>query len=129
MNLTIHDETATGSITNQVKIKCCTESITIQELIKVRVFQEVTDYNQKRSEYYRGLVQPHEAEPVLSGYKLDRKYKINAEEQYAIALNAFFKQAFYVLIDEQKIDDPGFVIKLKPHTKISFLKLQPLVGG
>ncbi|MDX2249370.1 MAG: hypothetical protein SF052_21475 [Bacteroidia bacterium] len=129
MYLIIHDETTAGSILNQVKLKLSRDVISIAELIRIRVFQEVNEYNQKRPEYYRGLVQPAHAEIALNGYKMDKKHRIDPETQFSIAIDAFRRNEFQIIVDEKPVNDPDYSISVCPHTKISFLKLTTLVGG
>ena len=54
--------------------------MTVHELIRARIYQEVQDYNQHEPEYFRGLVEPTAAERVLNGYKLKAKRKIDWED-------------------------------------------------
>lgn len=49
-----------------------TERITVRELIRSRVYQEVKDYNTRQTEYFRGLVQPTNTEQSLNGYQLKK---------------------------------------------------------
>ena len=44
MVLTVRDETASGSVTNELTLNVLDETITVRELIS-RVYQEVQDYN------------------------------------------------------------------------------------
>jgi hypothetical protein len=41
------------------------EQITVRELIRARVYQEVHDYNLDQPEYFQGLVQPSDAAGAL----------------------------------------------------------------
>jgi hypothetical protein len=69
--LTIRDETTAGSETNRFTLEFPTERITIRDLIRERVYQEVQDYNREKAHAggtFRGLVQPTEAEVALNGY-------------------------------------------------------------
>jgi hypothetical protein len=127
--LTVHDETTSGQKTNTFTLDCLTERMTVRELIRARIYQEVQDYNQKQPEYFRGLVQPTEAERVLNGYKLRARRKIDWEEQYQRALEAFERNGFFVLVGDKQAEglDQGFDIKVD--TEMSFVKLVPLVGG
>lgn len=129
MYMTIHDETTAGSILNQVKLKLSSESISVAELIRTRVYQEVNEYNQKKPEYYRGLVQPAQAEVVLNGFRLDRKHRLDPENQVNIAMAAFRRNEFVLIVNEKQITDPDFCIQVSPLTKVSFLKLASMVGG
>jgi hypothetical protein len=127
--LTIHDETTSGQKTNTFTIDCLTERLTVRDLIKARIYQEVQDYNLKEPEYFRGLVEPTNAERVLNGYKLKAKRKIDWEEQYQRALEAFQRNGFFVLVGDRQAEslDQDFLVKVD--TEVSFVKLVPLVGG
>ncbi|MEZ4772893.1 MAG: hypothetical protein R3D00_06900 [Bacteroidia bacterium] len=128
MYMTIHDETTAGSILNQVKLKLNSENISASELIRARIFQEVNEYNHKRPEYYRGLVQPAHAEVVLNGYKLNRKHRLDPEILFGIAMAAFQRNEFVIVVNEKQINDPDYSIPVCPQTKVSFLKLTSMVG-
>ena len=127
--LTIHDETTSGRKTNTFTLDFLTEHLTVRELIRARIYQEVQDYNLKEPEYFRGLVEPTNAEKVLNGYKLRAKRKIDWEEQYQKALEAFERNGFFVLVGEQQAENLDQQFEVKVDTEVSFVKLVPLVGG
>ena len=127
--LTIHDETTSGQKTNTFTIDCLTERLTVRDLIKARIYQEVQDYNLKEPEYFRGLVEPTNAERVLNGFKLKARRKLDWKEQYQRALEAFERNGFFVLVGDRQAEslDQDFLVKVD--TEVSFVKLVPLVGG
>jgi hypothetical protein len=127
--LTIHDETTSGRKTNTFTLDCLTEFLTVRELIRARIYQEVQDYNLKEPEYFRGLVEPTNAEKVLNGYKLRAKRKIDWEEQYQKALEAFERNGFFVLVGDKQAENLDQQFEVKVDTEVSFVKLVPLVGG
>jgi len=127
--LTIHDETSSGQRTNTFTLACLTEKMTVRELIRARIYQEVQDYNQKEPEYFRGLVEPTNAERVLNGYKLKARRKIDWQEQYQRALEAFARNGFFVLVGDKQAETLDQEFPVKVDTEISFVKLVPLVGG
>jgi hypothetical protein len=127
--LTIHDETAAGQRANSFTLKCLTERMTVRELIRARIYQEVQDYNQKQPEYFRGLVEPTNAERVLNGYKLKAKRKIDWQEQFQRALEAFGRNGFFVLVGDKQAESLDQEFEVKVDTEVSFVKLVPLVGG
>ncbi|HEV2329821.1 MAG TPA: hypothetical protein VGY56_13645 [Verrucomicrobiae bacterium] len=127
--LTIHDETASGQKTNTLTLDCLTEYLTVRELIRARIYQEVQDYNSKQPEYFRGLVEPTHAEKVLNGYKLKEKRKIDWEQQYQKALEAFERNGFFVLVGDRQAEGLDERFEVKVDTEVSFVKLVPLVGG
>ncbi|MGC8640891.1 MAG: hypothetical protein ACP5XB_13570 [Isosphaeraceae bacterium] len=134
ITLTVRDETASGDVYHELPLKFPTERLTVRELIRERVYQEVQDFNRKSSELvFRGLVQPSDTEQVLNGkrteYRLRRHREIEWKPQFDKALDAFTRQAFLILIDDKQAEslDQEFVIG--HGTEISFVKLTLLVGG
>lgn len=129
ITLSIRDENFSGKVFQEIWIGFNSEIQTIQNIIEARVRQEVTNYNNKLPEYYNGLIEPSDAEKTINGYKLRNKKPIDAEKQVYVALDAFQKNGFFVLVDNQQCSSLGDRIQLTEKTKISFVKLTPLVGG
>ncbi|WP_343631622.1 hypothetical protein [Fluviicola sp.] len=130
MTITIKDETFAGQVLHQVLLEFQTQTVTVKEIIEKRVTTEVEAYNQKMPDYFRGLIEPTEAEKTLNGYKLKHnKRRIDAEQQVYTALDAFQKNGFFMLIDNFQAESLEQLIELQPSTTISFIKLTPLVGG
>ena len=129
MKILIKDELLSGKSVFETELDFESEIITVKDVISERVKKEVADYNKRLPEYFNGLVEPLEAERTLNGYKLKVKKVIDAEKQIYIALDAFQKNGFFVLIDNHQADSLDDQIVLKAMTTISFVKLTPLVGG
>ncbi len=130
MNLiTIKDETVGGDILNEIKIQIDRERLKVKDLIASRVTAEVNAYNDKLPEYFNGLVKPSEAEQTLNGFKMRNRKKVDAEKQIYIALEAFQKNGFFILVDDNQCEDLEDEVLVNENTSISFLKLTPLVGG
>lgn len=127
--LTIIDETASGDRTNSFVIDLLTERITVRELIRERVYEEVRQYNASRPEFYKGLVQPTDAESSLNGYKLKRPRLIDWQKQFDLAVDAFQRNGYFILVDDRQAESLDEVITVTPTTQVSFVKLVPLVGG
>ncbi|MDV3352435.1 hypothetical protein QGP82_27410 [Leptothoe sp. LEGE 181152] len=127
--LLVRDETTLGQSSHSLMLTFSTERITVQELIRSRIYQEVKDYNVKLSDHFHGLVKPTEAEQTLNGYKLRLPRKIDWEKQYEQAIEAFLGNGFIVLVDDQQVDSLEEQIEIRSNTSVSFLKLVPLVGG
>jgi hypothetical protein len=105
------------------------EIVTARELIKERVRQEVEDYNARQPEYFRGLVEPTDAERTLNGFKLRKLRTLDWEEQYEKAIEAFHRNGLILLVDDRQVEDLDAVIEVRPQPTVTFLKLIPLVGG
>jgi hypothetical protein len=129
VTLTIYDETLSGEKTPRLMLDFAVERITVRDLIRDRVYQEVQDYNQLQPEYFRGLVQPTDSEQVLNGYKMPQQRSIDWEKQYEKALQAFNQNGFILLVNDRQAEELDEEIELTEDLPISFLRLIPLVGG
>lgn len=127
--ITIKDETSGGEILNEISVSLKSSTVTVREIIEARVEHEVNLYNQKLPEYFQGLVQPTNAEKTLNGYKMRERKKIDPEKQVYIALDAFQKNGYFVLVDDRQAESLEQEVIIKPQTVVSFVKLTPLVGG
>ena len=105
------------------------EKITVRELIRLRVFQEVEAFNSQQPAVFRLLVQPGETEQTLNGFKFSKPRQVNAQKQFDKAIETFEINGFLVLVDDQQVEALDDEISLHPETNIAFLKLVPLVGG
>lgn len=74
--LTIYDETTLGETTHELTLDFLTEPITVRELIRSRIYQEVQYYNVRQGEYFRSLVQPADTEVTLNGFKMPRQVRL-----------------------------------------------------
>ena len=129
ITISVKDENFAGKVLQEVNIGFKSETVTVREIIEERVRQEVNSYNNRMPEYFNGLIEPSDAEKTLNGYKVKHKKPIDAEKQVYVALDAFQKNAFFVLIDSQQHTSLDQPILLHKDTHISFVKLTPLVGG
>lgn len=124
------DETASGVKSNGFTLESLTERMTIRELIRARIYQEVQDYNAKASEYFFGLVQPTESERMANGYKLKGpRRRIDWQDQFEKALDAFGRNGFFVLVGDRQAESLDEEFEVTVDTEVSFVKLIPLVGG
>ncbi len=130
VSLTIHDETLSGDIKNSFTLDDLNERLTVKELIRSRVYQEVNDHNQtkKNRKLFSGLVRPTPTEENLNKTKKEFK-KIDWEEQFDKACEAFEKNGFFILIDNHQAESLEQTFLIKPDMSISFVKLVALVGG
>jgi len=128
--VTLVDETASGDVVNKTTLKLVSERITLRELITQRIRVEVDKFNhQKSQEIFSGLVQPSDTEKTLNGYKMRKPRLIEFDKQLQLALDAFESNGFFVLLDDRQVEDLNETITLTEYSKVSFIKLVPLVGG
>jgi hypothetical protein len=125
----VRDESTAGGSLHEFALEILTERITVRELIRSRVYQEVQDYNLKQPEVFRGLVQPTDAEATLNGFKLKKRRPIDWKKQFDKAIEAFESNRILILVDDKQVDSLDQEIEVKPGTEVSFLRLTMLVGG
>ena len=127
--LQIRDETTSGDITREFKLEILSEKITVRELIRKRVFEEVDAYNRQAPGRFHGLIQPTESEQALNGLKIRKVKKVDPEKQYRKAIDAFGTLSLMVIVNDRQVESLDDEIIITPKTVVTFLKLVPLVGG
>jgi hypothetical protein len=133
--LTIRDETAAGDTIHSFPLEFPSERITVRDLIRERVYQEVQDFNRRNDPVFRGLVQPKDAERITDtdhkgySYQLKTRREIDWKEQFESAIQAFQKNGFFILIDDKQAEELDQVVFLGRGTEVSFVRLVQLVGG
>jgi hypothetical protein len=125
----VRDEATSGQEASELSLDFLTERVTVRELIRGRVYQEVSEYNASLSGPFRGLVQPTEVERTLNGRRLAPRRRIDWEQQYERALKAFQTNGFVLLVDDRQVESLEEMVDLRPQTEVTFLRLVPLVGG
>jgi hypothetical protein len=129
ISLIIHDATLMGERNDALTLDFLTETITVRELIRERVYEEVRRHNASMPEVFRGLVQPTDEEVTLNGVRTRERPRVDWEKQFAIAVEAFQRNGFFILVDDRQVESLNETITLTPTTQVSFVKLVPLVGG
>jgi len=129
--LTIRDETMSGRTTGELTLDVLNETITVRELIRSRVYQEVQDHNRRSDQTpFNGLVTPRDEERALNVPKAPRpRRQIDWKQQFEVACDAFTRNGFFLLVNERQAETLDEEITLRHDTNVSFVKLTPLVGG
>jgi len=128
--LHIHDETTAGERTGDIALEFLTERITVRELIRSRVYQEVQDYNLKgKTVPFQGLVRPVEKERELNGPRESRFREIDWKQQFETACEAFQQNRVLDLVNDRQAETLDDEIVITSSAAVTFLKLVPLVGG
>ena len=130
VTVTVRDESASGQVLHEAPLEFPTERLTVRELIRERVYQEVQDHNRRApSEPFRGLVRP-EVERVLNGEPTARPRKpIDWKAQFERAIEAFEAGRILVLVDDRQAEAIDEEVTIRAGSVVSFLKLTLLVGG
>ena len=127
LTLSILYETTAGERCNAGVFQFDDATLTLRELIRVFVQEEVKSFNETGSEVFRGLVQPDESDRMLNGVR--ERPVLDWEKQFAKAIAAFKGNGFVVLLDERQMTDLDETLHLTPESQLTFLKLVPLMGG
>ena len=140
MLLTIRDETTSGSLTNELTLDLLDETITVRELIRSRVYQEVDEHNRRVRQAnaaaaapYKGLVTPTTTERQLRSPRDPAPGTVAREidwrKQFDAACDAFGRNGFFILVDDRQAEALDETITLRAGQPVTFVKLTPLVGG
>src|SRR5262245_18679885 len=113
MTLTIRDATASGRPLHEWALEVLTERISVRELIRSRVYQEVQDYNRSQPDRFHGLIQPSDAEQTLNGVKLLKKRQIDWKAQVDKATEAFERNQILILLDDKQLESLDEEIEIK----------------
>jgi hypothetical protein len=134
--LEVRDETTSGTVSRRFTLEFPTERVTVQELIRERVYQEVDEYNRRQREgksgagaAFQGLVQPTDAEVALNGFKVKKGREIDWKKQFEKACEAYERNQVLVLVGEKQTEGLEEVIEIGRGTEVTFLRLVMLVGG
>ena len=127
--LRIRDERAPGRETRSFELPDVPARITLRDLVRTRVREEVAAYNSRPGDRFNGLVRPRGAEEDLNGYRMREPRRLDWRAQADAAEEAFGRNGFFVLVGERQVDDLDEELELAPETEVRFLRLTPLVGG
>lgn len=129
--LTVRDETFDGRNAYEWTLDVFSERLSVRELIRSRIYQEVQEYNRNRPHTYRGLVQPITEDRVSttdSGHRSEFR-AIDPERQYELACEAFRAGRILILVGDAQADELDDEFEIRPGTAVTFLRLTLLVGG
>jgi hypothetical protein len=126
----VRDETISGQSLYELSLEFLSERITVRELVRERVHHEVREFNRQQDRLvFHGLVQPEGTERTLNGSKLKAHRPLDWEAQFALAVEGFATNAYFVIIDDRQAETLDETFVVGPQTTVSFVKLTPLVGG
>ncbi|HMO64018.1 MAG TPA: hypothetical protein PKE47_02115 [Verrucomicrobiota bacterium] len=135
--LTLRDATASGQTLHTFTLANLTERLTVRELLRARIWQEVQDHNRvvaataanPAGHVFRGLVQPTDTEHTLNGFKFSKPRTLDWEEQFRRACEGFERNGFFVLVGDRQATTLDEEFTVAADTEITFVKLVPLAGG
>jgi hypothetical protein len=125
----ITDATPTGERLQSFTIDRLAERMTVREIIRARIWQEVSDHNQREPARLRGPVRPTAAEFLLNGARARTGPRIDWEEAFRRACTAFKTNGFFVIVGDRQAEGLDEAFDIGVETEIQFVRLVPLVGG
>jgi hypothetical protein len=129
LEVVVRDESRPGRVVAEALLPLPAARVTVRDLIRTRVREEVAKANADRSGAHRMLVKPTEAEETLNGYRLREARTIDWERQAAVAEEAFERNGFFLIVDGRQVESLDQELELAADSEIRFLRLTQLVGG
>jgi hypothetical protein len=127
--VTFRDETATGKALHSFDVPDVPDTITVRDLVRLRVHEEVARFNTAPTQRFLGLVRPQEAEVDLNGYRLTSPRRLDWERQADVACTSFERSGFLVLVGDRQVEHLDEVVDLTTASDVAFVRLVQLVGG
>src|ERR1700733_1774765 len=101
ISVTVKDQSGAGKVAATVTLDGINPCITVRDLIRTRVREEVARYNAApaaNADIFHGGVIREGAEPIPNGFRMPRRRHVDWEEQADKALHAFERNGFFVLV-------------------------------
>lgn len=127
--LLISDETVGGDRSRSWELELPAERLSVRELIRSRIYQEVQDFNVRCAQDFVGLIQPEGAEKILNGWRLKKHRALDWKRQFELALEAFEANQVVILADDRQVESLDEEIVIRSDSQVVFLRLAMLVGG
>ena len=118
-SVTIHDRTSTGDPTGAITLPDLPDGITLRQLIRTRVREEVARANLGPFRILMGLVRP--ADPART--------PIDWQAQADAAIDLFLANGYIVLVNGAQVSDLETRIDIKRDPDVRFIRLTPLEGA
>lgn len=129
MRITILERSAGGGRQTEVPFEVPAQRMTLRELMRRYIHDQVEAYNSNKDGRASSWFAPAPEETELNPVRRPRRARIDPEMQCAASCAAFERNQIIVLINGVQAEDLEAEIVVSPDTKVTFLKLTPLVGG
>lgn len=129
ITVVIKDQSGAGKVAASITLEGIDSRITLRDLIRSRVREEVARYNAALADIFQGLVMPEGARPAPEGFRMPARRRVDWEQQAGRALDAFDRNGFFVLVGGRQVTGLDEVLELTADSDIRFLRLVQLVGG
>ncbi len=127
ITVTIKDVTGAGKVTGTITIESIDSRITLRDLIRIQVREEVARYNATLTGIFRGLAMPAGALPASGGFALPAGRGVEWEQQADRTLDAWAHGGFSVRVGDRWVSSLNEVLELTAESDIRFVRLVRLV--
>ena len=128
VTVTVRDGVRPGTSDHEFVLEQIPPALTLRDLIRTRVREEVAKANAGAGEVRR-LVQPLDAKVTPNGYPPPPDRMIDWKEQAKKAEEGFRRNRFFVVVNGRQVEDLDEELELTAHSEVRFIRLVPLVGG
>jgi cell division protein FtsN len=125
----IQDQSGAGRVNATTTLEGISSKITLRDLVRTRVREEVARYNASPERTFPGLVMPEGAYPTREGFRMGQPRRIDWQQQADRAIQAFQRNGFFVLVDDRQVTELDEPLDLTADSDIRFVRLVQLVGG
>lgn len=125
--LRLIDETPGAAPVEVGTLRLASERVTVREVIRRRLEDEIGKINSSGGLPFAGLVQPLARERELNPDR--RTAHVDFEKQFRVACDAFSNTGILALFDGRQLTDLDDHLVLTGDDTITFIKLVPLRGG
>lgn len=122
--ITVRDESLQGTQPSW-QLDILEERSTLREVIRSRIYQDVSEYNAKQRSQRHCLIPP----PSLLQALAEHIPVLDWQVQYNQAIKAFEQRSYIVIIDDQQITQLDCPMRFTAQSTVTFFKLIPLIGG
>lgn len=133
LTLNIREETFGGAEAKTHAITLLSENLTLAELIRLKVEQEVEIHNKPVRKALAERSNMLTEKERLLNRDTERQFVnpqiIDPEKEYYRALDFFQKNRLFVLIDGKQVEDLHEPLSMNTRSEVNFIHLMPLVGG
>ena len=126
LTLTVCEKTPGAAPPQEYPVEFTEERLTVRELLRNIVFQQVYNRNNEIRETSRVR---SDAESLLNQKTTSPGQTIDWVQKFEHAVEAFANNQVILLLDGTQVETLDETVNLTSNTKLTFLKLIPLVGG
>lgn len=128
----IYDEAVGGERSLRMELPRSDERVPAAELIRRRVAKDLAAWRRREENAPEGLAAGFR-DGIRDGFAEGAMPcpwgKMDEEAACRVALEAFDRQAFVLLVDSLHVEDRDTIVRLDETSEVTFLRLVPLVGG